>query len=193
MNCITATTKKAKQLMQWYNEPPQWNAQDDQLMVSVGAKTDYWRKTHYGFIRDNGHFYYERVYGDFTLDVKVSGHYDALYDQAGVMVRLDETTWFKTGIEYMEGVQNASAVITRDYSDWSIVPLGSNPASIWLRVTRQGDSFEIHYSLDGSSYTMLRMFYLASSAYFDVGLMCAAPDGEGFQVTFEGLKITRTS
>lgn len=177
--------------MQWYNEPPQWNAQGDRLTVSVGAKTDFWRKTHYGFIRDNGHFYYERVQGDFTLDVKVSGQYAALYDQAGVMVRLDETTWFKTGIEYVEGVQNASAVITRDYSDWSIVPLVGSPASFWLRVIRHGDSFEIQYSLDGSSYTMMRQFYLASSEYFDVGLMCAAPDGEGFEATFEGLKITK--
>ena len=30
------------------------------------------------------------------------------------------------------GVQQVSAVVTREYSNWAIVPLPSNPAAIWL-------------------------------------------------------------
>ena len=33
------------------------------------------------------------------------------------MVRLDEANWLKCGIEFVEGVQQVSAVVTRDYSD----------------------------------------------------------------------------
>lgn len=103
--------------MQWYNPPPTWSTQDDQIRVMAGAETDFWRKTHYGFIRDNGNFYYQPVTGDFVVNVKVTGQYKTLYDQAGIMIRQDKTTWLKCGIEFVDGVQQASAVVTRDYSD----------------------------------------------------------------------------
>ena len=78
--------------MKWYNEPPCWNEQAGVVTVTSGAKTDFWRKTHYGFIRDNGKFYYQQVTGDFTAVVKITGQYQVLYDQAGLMLRRDETT-----------------------------------------------------------------------------------------------------
>jgi uncharacterized protein len=175
--------------MQWLNEPPQWRIEGDKITVSTAAKTDFWRKTHYGFIRDSGHFFYQRIEGDFTINVKFSGQYAALYDQAGVMVRLDETTWMKCGVEYVNDVQQASVVVTRDFSDWSVVSLADNPPSFWLRVTRHEGSMEVYYSLDGSEYTMQRIAYLSPDGV-DVGLMCASPDGDGFTVVFEGLSVT---
>ncbi|MDF2441034.1 MAG: uncharacterized protein JWN98_2018 [Abditibacteriota bacterium] len=175
--------------MQWYNEPPAWETNGQTIRVSAGAKTDFWRKTHYGFIRDDGHFYYQPVEGDFKVEVKVTGHYHTLYDQAGLMVRLDQDNWLKCGIEFVDGIQQASAVVTRDYSDWSMQPLSSNPASLWLRLTRRGDAIEIHYSLDSATYTLLRLTYLTLSPTVDVGLMCAAPDGDGFDIEFEAFSI----
>ncbi len=175
--------------MEWYNEPPRWNQTGDQLIVTTGPKTDFWRKTHYGFIRDSGHFCGERVSGDFVAEVEVRGQYKDLYDQAGLMVRLDETNWCKCGIEFVEGVQNASCVVTREFSDWSVVALPGRPASLWLRVTRHGDALEVHYSLDGEKYTMLRLAYLPPGATAQVGPMCASPDGNGFDVTFVGFRV----
>jgi uncharacterized protein len=175
--------------MRWYNEPTSWTVHGDAVTISAGRGTDFWRKTHYGFIRDNGHFYYQEVRGDFRCDVKVSGRYAALYDQAGLMVRVDETTWLKCGIEFVDGVQHVSAVVTRDFSDWSVVPLPDNPASLWLRLTRTGPAIEISYSADGSRFTLLRLTYLAEAESLQVGLMCAAPQGDGFPTTFEGFAI----
>ena len=175
--------------MHWHNEPPEWTALDGVVKVTTGAKTDFWRATHYGFIRDNGHFGFQQVEGNFAVTVKVSGAYRDLYDQAGLMLRLDERHWMKCGIEYVNGVQHVSAVVTNDFSDWSVVPVPDNPPSIWLRVTRQGDAVEVHYSFDGQQYTLLRLAYLPPSAGIDAGIMCASPDGGGFTVTFDGLRI----
>lgn len=176
--------------MQWYNQPPQWQAKDDfTIRVTTGAKTDFWRKTHYGFIRDNGHFYFQEVQGSFTAQVKFSGEYHDLYDQAGLMVRQDETTWMKCGVEFVDKVQQASVVVTRDFSDWSVTPLPLNPTSIWLRMTATLPALAVHYSLDGQTYSLLRMAYLTSSDRLQVGLMCCSPDGDGFDVAFEALSI----
>lgn len=175
--------------MEWYNEPPKWEEHTNALDVTTGTKTDFWRKTHYGFIRDNGHFYYRRVSGNFIAEVKFTGQYRDLYDQAGMMVRLDELHWLKCGVEYVHGVQQASVVVTRDYSDWSVLPLPQNPHSLCLRVARHGDAFEIHYSLDGQAYTLLRLAYLTLDESLQVGLMACSPDGNGFEVSFENFRI----
>jgi len=175
--------------MYWYNEPTRWHQQDGTITVTADGKTDFWRVTLHDFIKDDAHFYYQEVSGDFTATVKISGNYATLYDQAGLMVRERETVWLKCGVEYLDGVQQASAVITRDYSDWSIVPLTDNPRSIWVRVQRSGTAVEVYFSRDGTDFTLIRQGYLSAAPTLQVGLMCAAPQGDGFAVTFQDFVI----
>ncbi|MEQ8675303.1 MAG: DUF1349 domain-containing protein [Aggregatilineales bacterium] len=176
--------------MNWYNEPKIWAEKDGKLIVTTAGKTDYWRVTLHDFIKDDASFYYQTVMGDFTASVKVTGDYATLYDQAGLMVRENEMIWMKCGIEYLEGVQQASAVITRDFSDWSIVPLADNPVSIWIRAQRKGSAIEVSFSRDGDTFTLIRQGYLSAKAELQVGMMCAAPQGDGFDVTFEDFVLS---
>ena len=177
----------------WHNEPPIWKHREQTLNVTSGLNTDFWRKTHYGFIRDTGHFYYQEVTGDFIADVKIIGKYEVLYDQAGLMIRENDLIWLKSGIEFVEDVQYASVVVTREYSDWSVLQLPQNPTSLWLRLKRSGGAVEVKYSLDGEQYTMLRLAYLTEAKTVQVGPMCASPEREGFQVVFEDFQITPLS
>ena len=174
---------------QWLNPPSKWEVQDGGLSVDVSPKTDFWRKTHYGFIRDSGHFLYKEVSGNFVVQVGVHGDYAALYDQGGLMLRASDQYWMKCGIEYVGGVQQASAVVTNDFSDWSVTPLQINPAQVWFRVKRQDCSLEVFYSLDGKDYVMIRTAYLKCSRELNVGIMCAAPEGPGFRIKFYDLWI----
>lgn len=177
--------------MKWYNAPRNWQESAGKLVVQTPANTDAWRITRHDFIADNVPFYAVEVEGDFTATVRVSGAYSALYDQAGMMVRESELTWIKCGIEFMDGVQHASAVITREFSDWSIVPLPDNPATTWFRIQRIGTAVEVAFSHDGVAYTLIRQGYLSAAPKLLVGMMCAAPKGEGFSVTFEEFAITQ--
>src|SRR5258708_11770774 len=120
--------------MQWLNEPQVWQVNDDRIRVVTGPKTDFWRVTHYGFIRDNGHFYYEQKAGDFTIQVKIEAKYEALYDQAGIMIRLDAGNWIKAGIENTAGLPHFSAVLTRDFFAWSLLPADSQ-RPVWLSLS----------------------------------------------------------
>jgi len=175
--------------MKWLNEPGQWTEAGGKITITADPKTDFWRKTHDGGIRDSGHFYFETVSGDFVAEVKFSGDYRVLYDQAGLMARIDEKIWLKCGIEFFNGVQHASAVVTRDFSDWSVLPLHEPPTALWMRIVRHGGTFEVHYSFDGATYTMLRQAYLAESGAVQIGVMSCAPTGDGFTATFEGFVI----
>jgi regulation of enolase protein 1 (concanavalin A-like superfamily) len=175
--------------MKWLNEPALWKQHGETLAVTAGHKTDFWRTTHYGFIRDNGHFYFQDAEGDWIAEVRISARYASLYDQAGLMVRADDRTWLKCGIELVDGVQHVSAVVTREFSDWSVVPLARNPDSLGLRLVRKGPAIEVFYALDGGPTSMLRLAYLSPAIALQVGPMCAAPTGEGFEVEFHGFCV----
>ena len=99
----------------------------DALELWTDAKTDFWRETFYGFIRDSGHAFLRGVSGDFTASVTVLGDYEALYDQAGLLLRLDEEHWIKAGIEFTDGLMHFSVVVTSGVSDWSVIPLPTQP------------------------------------------------------------------
>jgi uncharacterized protein len=174
--------------MHWLNEPPVWHANNGRLRVVTGLRTDFWRVTHYGFVRDSGHFYYQERTGDFTAQVKVEGSYESLYDQAGIMIRLDTANWIKAGIEYTDGQPHFSAVVTREFSDWSVLPAHST-GPVWLRLTRLESAVRIQYSTDGHSFRMLRLAYFPDAREIQVGLMCCSPEREGFEAEFRDFEI----
>jgi regulation of enolase protein 1 (concanavalin A-like superfamily) len=175
--------------MKWFNQPGTWKENAASLTFTVDPDTDYWQVTHYGFKRDNGPFYYQEADGDFEASVKITGQYSELFHQAGLMIRIDEKNWIKTGIEYVDGMQHVSAVVTRDVSDWSVVPRHNSPESVWLKLLRKGDYVEIKYSFDQKTYDMLRLAYFPPGVKVQIGMVAAAPGKLSFPVTFENFKV----
>jgi regulation of enolase protein 1 (concanavalin A-like superfamily) len=176
--------------MEWYNEPSHWQADGATVTITSGPQTDFWRMTHNGQINDNGHFYFQPVSGDFVAEVKVSGNFADQYDQAGLMIRVDAKTWLKCGLEILDGVQRIGAVVTRDFSDWSLQVLETAPSAFWLRIVRHSATFEVYFSLNGADFSMIRQAYLSDSETVSVGLMTASPIGDGFTSTYEGFSVT---
>lgn len=174
--------------MEWHNEPDDWHEDGETLSVTVEGDTDCWRHTRHGFVADDAHCYLRPVAGDFTAMVSFSGDYDDQYDQAGLMVRADAETWLKCGLEYLDGEELASAVVTREFSDWSVSPLEESDR-VWTRVERIDEAVEVSVSTDGDDYRLIRQAYLTDADELRVGPMAAAPQGEGFDVTFEGFAV----
>jgi uncharacterized protein len=87
----------------WLNEPERWTAHGDSLQLVTDQATDFWRETHYGFNRDSGHFLGFPAAEAFTAELRVQGDFQELYDQAGIMVRVDTHHWVKAGIEVSDG------------------------------------------------------------------------------------------
>ena len=171
--------------MNWLNEPSSWKVKDGNLKMNVTPESDFWLKTHYGFTVDDGPFYYTTRGGEFEVSVKISGSYKTRFDQMGLMLRIDEEHWIKTGIEYVDGVYNFSTVVTDVYSNWSVIELNGKPESIWIKAVRRIDAVEIFYSLDGVKYKMSNVAYLSDKKLVMVGMMAASPDGDGFDALFE--------
>jgi uncharacterized protein len=175
--------------MQWLNKPKVWSFEKNILKMFVTPKTDFWRKTHYGFTVDDGPFFYEMISGEFEVKVKITGDYKVRFDQMGLMVRIDEQNWIKTGIEFVEEKINLSAVVTIDKSDWSVIELPTNSDFVWIKVIKKLDAVEISYSTDNSKFNMMRLAYFPENKQMMVGMTAASPDGEGFNALFEEFEI----
>jgi regulation of enolase protein 1 (concanavalin A-like superfamily) len=176
--------------MQWLNEPASWSEEPGVLRVRPDPGTDFWRTTGYGYVRDNGHLFGAVLGGNFDLSVRVVGAYSSQYDQAGAMVRVDERNWVKTGVEYFEGRLRLSTVITSEHSNWFVADLAPSTREIALSLTRRGDSLEVHYRADGGPLELAAIVYLPPEAEAMAGAMCAAPEGEGFEVKFHNLELS---
>jgi regulation of enolase protein 1 (concanavalin A-like superfamily) len=130
--------------------------------------------------------------GGYAEKARVNGNYSALYDQAGLMVRLDEKHWMKCGSEFVEGKRWASVVFTHDYSDWSTMEDLTQNGPVWWRVVRKKDSIEAQCSKDGASFLTIRQGYFPADVKVLAGVMCAAPEGAGFDAVFDQVTIERT-
>jgi regulation of enolase protein 1 (concanavalin A-like superfamily) len=188
---FTAATETAAT---WFNAPRAWRFEDGALVVDVDPGTDFWRTTHYGFVRDNGHLLAVREPGDFVATVEVDADYRDRYDQAGLMVRLDAEHWMKAGIE-LDGAFHMSTVVTHEHSDWSVTPLTARPEPLALRVARSGDALTVEYALgalEGDvAWQLHRLAWFPPGQPVLVGPMAAAPDGAGFTARFRRWEVQR--
>lgn len=173
----------------WLNQPETWCADATQLRVTTDAHTDFWRKTAYGFIRDNGHFFGTPVDGDFTAQLHVAAQYAALYDQAGLMVRIDAENWIKCGVEFSDGQLLLSSVLTLENSDWAVSLAPAMPDGFWLRVTVAQGAIRVQYSTDGLRWPLLRLAPFPAAAHYLVGPMCCTPERGGLEVVFSQWSI----
>lgn len=175
----------------WLNEPTKADVSDTELSVTTDANTDFWRETHYGFVRDSGHFFAFPAEGDFTAQVRVQAQFEHLYDQAGLMVRVDERRWVKTGIEFSDGHGLLGSVLTDGASDWATGSYNGNPSDFWIRVTIQGGVLRIQASDDGRIWPLVRLCPFPKADQYLVGPMCCTPERAGLKVRFSEWQLGR--
>jgi len=173
----------------WLNEPSDYTVDADRLRVTTDNATDFWRITSYGFIRDNGHVFGRTVEGDFTAQVRVQGDFRELYDQAGLMVRVDERHWIKAGVEFSDGALMLSTVLTAERSDWATASAPPLPDGFWLRITVANGAIRVQYSADGKVWPLLRLAPFPTAASYFVGPMCCTPERAGLTVVFSEFSV----
>ncbi len=127
----------------------------------------------------NAPFYYTDVTGDFVFRAKVRPNFRTVYDACALMVIQDEKLWTKAAFEKSDfGTTAAVCVVTNGISDDAN---GCNIVQdeVWLQIVRVGDVFCTHYSLDGETFYMVRLFHLPVEKTVKVGIEAQCPAGDG--------------
>ena len=172
----------------WLNEPPTWSFDAEGLTIVPAAETDFFRP-YQGDPKDNAALLYTRVTGDFTAMTHVRAHLVGFGDAAVLTVRAHATQWAKLCLERSPiGDVSAVSVVTHPWSDDANNELVPTP-ECFLRITRRGDVFGMHYSLDGATWRFVRTFGMAMPETVMVGVHAQAPFVGGCRATFTRLDL----
>ncbi|PYZ93392.1 hypothetical protein CR194_09420 [Salipaludibacillus keqinensis] len=183
----------------WFCEPKEWfiDKSSSQLVIQTDENTDYWKKTHYGFEADNGHFLYRETNKNFRLTAKVKTKPKSRYDQAGLMLRFSEDIWIKTSLEYIpNGLSKLGAVVTnRGYSDWSSQNVDYNNEYLFFRLSRIGQNVYVDFSSNGVDWNQIRIAHLdiPDHSLVKAGLYACSPQGKDQEVRFDFIEIEELS
>lgn len=184
--------------LRWLNPPPVWTVESSLpvLVVQPAADTDFWQETHYGFRKDNGHFLFTKITGDFTMTTKVRFQPAHQYDQAGLMIRVGPLCWLKTAVEYEpQGPARLGVVVTNHgFSDWSVQDFPCERNEVCLRIRKESSDFIVEFAPDAQAdWSLMRIAHLhvEDGAPLLVGLYACSPKGGGFRAEFHFLNVVR--
>ena len=173
----------------WLNPPPAWQRTAGGLEVVTGDRTDFWQSTFYGFRRDDGHALLAPAPAEFSATIRFAAEYEVLYDQAGLMLRVDAMNWVKAGIEHSDGVTNFSVVVTRGgNSDWSVFARPDVSGEQTLRLVRKNGAILVHFRDAAGDWQHLRLAP-SPAGEASVGPMACSPQRAGLRCRFAGFRL----
>jgi regulation of enolase protein 1 (concanavalin A-like superfamily) len=194
MNLLENLTPQnlAERGLSWNPEPVDWSPlPGGGIRVSAPAKADYFRDPSGSHVNDSAPFLGMDISGDFVARAHVRPTFASTYDSGVIMLRQDAENWAKVCFERTDfGTTAVVSVVTRGLSDDANGADVTVP-DVWLQAVRAGNTFALHYSLDGAIWRMVRVFNLAVSAILRVGIVSQSPAGPGTTVDFLQFSIER--
>jgi regulation of enolase protein 1 (concanavalin A-like superfamily) len=179
----------------WLNAPVASSFGADGLRITTGRDTDFWQRTHYGFRRDDGHFYYTTSAEDFCCTARLQFSSTTQYEQCGLMVRVDAENWIKCSIEYESPtLSRLGSVITNlGYSDWATQDIASDVGEMHYRIQRHGADFLLEYAFDGRRFSQMRMAHLhKGEGLVMVGVYACSPKSDRFECVVKRLSLSKS-
>ena len=177
----------------WLNKPDRVETDADTVEFTTKPDTDFWQRTHYGFKRNTGHAFLTRLWDDFSFSAQCEFVYESKFDQAGLILFLDEQNWAKVSLEYGEDKCSwlGSVVTIAGYSDWASQTLDPDVNRMYYRISRRGSDFRIDWSLDGDDFQQMRIFHMPGDlTQAKVGVYACSPQESSFAARFTELTVS---
>lgn len=171
---------------------------NNKIILSPLNNTDYWCNTYYEpiYLQNNAPiitFPIVESIASFETQMIIHTNGNSQFNQGGVMVYIDDNTWIKTGIEFVDKEPYISVVVTNKFSDWSTSLINdkiiiqkykkTNKLLIYLRIQKINLDFVIEYKTENDkNYKFIRICHLnidndkINNVLF--GLYAAAPKKE---------------
>ncbi len=174
--------------LNWLHEPTAWEFTHGRLTVVPVGCTDFFRPRGQAG-NDNAALLWVPVTGPFTARTYLRASLAGFGDAGVLTVRAAADQWAKLCVERSPiGDIGVVSVVTDPWSDDANSELLPSAAS-WLRVSRDGASFGMHYSLDGHRWRFVRAFTCDMPDTVMVGVHAQAPFMAGCSAEFTCLEI----
>lgn len=177
----------------WMNEPANVRFDEKGMHVVAKYRTDFWCCAKYGFRKDDGHFFYSYVLGDFCCTLDWEFDESSLFDQCGAMIRVDADNWFKCSVlsEKEDEPLLATCLTVNGYSDLATIALPNKVNHIWYRIKKYKGCYIASYSIDGENFVQLRKFYMANDVDdIRVGAYLCSPQKDDFEALLHDIRMT---
>lgn len=169
----------------WLNPPPRAWTEGGDLLVAAASGSDLWRMTSYGFVHDSGHALLTPLPATAAVEVGFVVDYDQQFDQAGVLLRVNQQAWIKAGVEISDGRPQVGAVVTDEVSDWSVAPVpGWSGREVTVRASRRGNAVTVRARVESEPWQLVRVSPLLPHLPVWVGPYCCSPTRAGLVVRF---------
>lgn len=180
----------------WLNEPSRWEISNSKLIIFPDSETDFWSKSYYDFIHDNGHMLYQELPndGNYTLYTKLTIFPLNQFDQAGLMTRYNNNSWIKLSTEYINSnFSHLGSVTTNEFSDWATRNVDSSFTTVFYRMAKLGEDWVLHARFsEEEEWEQIRIAHLRETNKFEkarLGIFTCAPTTSGMRVEFEYIRV----
>lgn len=178
----------------WTRKPQEYKIENNRLEIITEPHTDLWQRTYYHFRNDNAPAFQmetDEQYFSFVVktDFAESCH---RFDQCGIVMYLDSENWLKASVEYEnERYQHLGSVVTNDgYSDWATTALDASVQSMWYRFSRREDDYCIENSIDGVSFSQMRICHMRQgNGAIRFGVYACSPEDSSFKAVFTNMAL----
>jgi regulation of enolase protein 1 (concanavalin A-like superfamily) len=170
-------------------------ARPGELTLQSGPKTDF-------FNEPNGKDKYGNApvlltpinnLESFTFMTQVTPTFTDTYDAGAVYLFVDDDHWLKLAFEMDERKLTRLVTVrthgTSDDNNHDAV----TAATVWLKVSSNGESIGYYYSVDNITWQLLRVYKNDFPATVWLGLSAQSPLGTGNTAHFAGVSITNTA
>lgn len=211
-------------LLEWFHEPNSWVQEHDpsgeregsggghsisedgsELYFRAPAKKDFWSKTFYEplLVKSDASGLLAKVPANEEATVGIDFEFNPLtqFDQAGLLVYLDDEHWMKCGIEFCDGSARLSVVVCNEFSDWSTQPWPTFSVRLRVHKVLQSSSVVVEAAPLGSEdFQFIRIAHLGHNVglgegcehgAWKVGPYAACPIAQkGCEVRFQQFSVT---
>jgi regulation of enolase protein 1 (concanavalin A-like superfamily) len=132
--------------------------------------------------------------GDFRWWARVTVGFEATFDAGVLLLWFSERYWAKLCFEFSPDREAMIvSVVNKGVSD-DANAFVVDGTSAWLRVSRVGNAYAYHASLDGKTWSLIRLFSLdEQGATLRLGFESQSPTGEGCPITFDNVGFDRVT
>ena len=180
------------------------------LVMFPPELTDFWSRTYYEPLlkKSNAPALLLDIdsRSDRTISIEFSIEAVSQFDQAGLLIYLDDDHWLKCGIEFCDGQHRLSAVVCNIFSDWSACPWPTSAARLRIHRKCFSSSICVEAAAPGSeAFEFIRIAHLSDSTHHDdvptppvagspiwrVGPYACSPSAQrGFSASFSSFSCT---
>ena len=168
----------------WENTPLRCELAADHILIESGGKTDMFRDPNVTYNTDNAPKLLFVPDSNFVLTAAIHHNFTSKWDGGAIVLKADSLNWIKFCFEKdYTGQRRVVSVVTKGISDdCNSAAITGN--TIFYKIAKAGDVITLYYSVDGSSWFLIRHLTFDSAGPLKLGFLAQSPTGENCTAVF---------